>query len=47
MTKEKTDDMCKGCPNEQFGKECWYYWAGKKVCTRRIWIEKGIDALDT
>ncbi len=37
MTDKKADNptVCDGCKNwNQFGKECWAYWEGKKVCTQ-------------
>lgn len=30
----KAPPVCEGCWRwEKFGKDCWYYWDGKKFCT--------------
>jgi len=35
--------LCKGCEKSKFfknNKTCWYYWAGKKQCSTRQWLDK-------
>ena len=31
---KKVNAICKDCPRwEAYGKECWYWWEGKKECS--------------
>lgn len=31
------NEVCKDCLNwQRYGKDCWYFWQGKKTCTQRV-----------
>jgi len=35
--EEPPNGVCKGCLRwERFGRNCFVFWEGKKVCTMRI-----------